>query len=498
MKQNESKKVRGLYNSSITRVRPFFRALFKVDETGNLWLPELLKAMPLNNGLVQALCKNPSNILEDCLCKREYKDRILGTIDLENCFEYQIPPSKEFLKWSLENPDMLQWPDNGRKEFGADTQYKRECLFGHHGDNLKEFITEEGIDLLKSKGVSLSSRKWWAFEGFTEMDCLIETDDYLLGFEGKRTEFISPSTYWFPDRNQIVRNLEVLDELARESEKEYAFILITEDGENPLKEEHFRVSLPHNEGLVSELSKHFLGCISWEQACEATGINFSELPYDINSITWPCSSTSKAVTDSTSKKELRENDYKLLRMHGKITPRYDHYEAKLRNDLFMVGSLHIVTGKGIFERIRLVGYELPLYHNRDECIDLLGYDENHNLYVIELKINNKMPPEEISDQLSRYTESIKDLTSLLAEEIKNELFLKEFSFSEKVFKLALVPSDYHGPEGYNKTQWQDDVVVCSIRWNTNLSNLVENRGNEGYVTLDIKANREQYKSKLTC
>jgi len=467
-----------------------------MDGTGESWLPELLRAMPMNQELAERLSLKSSPIVEGCDQKREYNDKILGEIILEECFECSIPPSRGFLEWALKNPDELTWPENGKKTFGVDTQYKRECLFGYHGADAQKDTMKNGLDELKNKGVYHSKKEWWAFEGFTEMDCLIETEHYLLGIEGKRTDFVSPSTYWFQDRNQIVRNIEVLAELAREKEKEYAFILITEDGENPLKEEHFRVSLPHNEGLVSELFKHFLGCISWEHACKATGINFNELPYDINDIPCPCSSTSITATDSTCEKELRDNDYKLLRMHGKVTPKYDHYEAKLRNDLFMVGSLHIMTGKKDFERIRLVGYELPLYHNRDECIDLLGYDKNHNLYVIELKINNKMTPKEISDQLNRYAEKVKDLTGLLAEEIKDTLFLKEFSFSDRIYKLALVPSDYHGPEGSNVSQWQEDVIVCSIKWNTNLSNLVENRGNAGYVTLDIKANKDQSISQL--
>lgn len=282
MSKNESKKVKGLYNSSITRVRPFFQALFNMDRTGKSWLPELLRAMPMNQELAERLSLKSSPVVEGCDQKREYKDKI----KLEECFECSIPPSHGFLEWALKNPDELTWPEDGKKTFKVDTQYKRECLFGYHGADAQKDTMKNGLDELKNKGVyhSKAKKEWWAFEGFTKMDCLIETEHYLLGIEGKRTDTVSPSINWFRKRNQIVRNIEVLAELAREKEKEYAFILITEDGENPLKEEHFRVSLPHNEGLVSELFKHFLGCISWEHACKATGINFNDLPYDIHSI----------------------------------------------------------------------------------------------------------------------------------------------------------------------------------------------------------------------
>jgi|ADurb_H2B_01_Slu_FD_contig_21_248291_length_401_multi_5_in_0_out_0_1 hypothetical protein len=55
-------------------------------------------------------------------------------------------------------------------------------------------------------------------------------------------------------------------------------------------------------------------------------------------------------------------------MHGKVTPQFDYYEAKLRNDLYMVGSLHITTGqsKANAKKFRLIGYEVPVYQSRDE------------------------------------------------------------------------------------------------------------------------------------
>jgi len=309
MNQNETKKVKGLYNSSITRVRPFFKALFAMDKTGESWLPKLLKATPLNQGLAKTLCEHPSVLLYDCLQEREYYDKILGkTIKLEECFEYSIPPSYSFLEWALMNPEELTWPEDGKKTFGTETQYKRECLFGYHGTDTQKEIMKEGLNELKKQGVYCSARQWWSFEGFTEMDCLIETDRYLLGFEGKRTECISPSTYWFRDRNQIVRNIEVLAELAREKKKEFAFILITEDGVDPMTEEHFKASLPYDEGLANRLCEHYLGCLSWKDVCLVTGISFGELLCDINSISYAEQSTEKTASKVELENKIRLND----------------------------------------------------------------------------------------------------------------------------------------------------------------------------------------------
>lgn len=488
MSKNESKKVKGLYNSSITRVRPFFRTLLKMDRIGESRLPELLRAMPMNQELAERLSLKSSPIIEGCDQKREYNDKILGTINLEKCFEYQTPPSMVFLKWSLENPDMLEWPDNGQKVFSAVTQYKRECLFGYHGKTLQDSVRKEGISLLESEGVYRSSRQWWAFEGFTEMDCLIETEHYLLGFEGKRTDLVSSSTYWFPDRNQIVRNLEVLAELARKSEKDYAFILLTENGQDPITKDHFIQSLPHDETLVDELFKHYLGCLSWNEACKATGINKQCLLEDIS--LWDKNKDKDTMSNYNEESASRSEDYKLLRIHGKVMPQKDNYEAKLRNDLFLVGSLKIITGGNEkYRMVKLFGYEVPLYKNqpRNRCIDLLGYDKDHNLYIIELKINLNCKPEDVSNQLNEYYEAVNKLKDNIAEEIKNILLLQEFKFSSRTIKLALIPKDFP-----NNNNWDNDILVCSIEGRTKTDNLAENRGTIGFVSLDIIDHKEEY------
>lgn len=281
MAQTEKTKVKGRYNSSITRVRPFFKALINIDKTGESWIPKLLRAMPLNKAKSDLMIQGDLTILEDCLKKRKYKDDIIGEIELEECFEVKVPPSRDFLEWALKNTQELSWPDKGEKKYGEDTQFKRERLFGQHGEDHQKEVLKKGLDLLNEKGVAFSSRKWWAFEGFTEMDCLIETESFLIGVEGKRTEFVSESTHWFRDRNQVVRNIEVLANMAKEKKKDFVFILLTEDGVDPIMEAHFRVSLPHNEELVDVLRKHYLGCLSWKDACAVTGLNFNELPNDI-------------------------------------------------------------------------------------------------------------------------------------------------------------------------------------------------------------------------
>ena len=80
---------------------------------------------------------------------------------------------------------------------------------------------------LDQLGPSGSRRKWWAFEGFTEVDCWLETEKLVLFVEGKRTEPLSSSTHWFEQRSQLVRNLEVAGEIA--NGKSAAVLVVSEE-----------------------------------------------------------------------------------------------------------------------------------------------------------------------------------------------------------------------------------------------------------------------------
>ena len=268
---------RGLYNSSITRVRPFFRLLFSKDRTGTTWLPKLLLSMTLNKQYSKMLAEKDCQIMPYLLDYRAFHDKILGKILLENCFEYPLPPTKDFLKWMIENPYELTWPKNGKMKYGEETQISREQLMDLHGKELQDHSMQDALHELSQYGAEGSKKKWWAFEGFTEMDCLLETDDFLIGIEGKRNEPVSPSTHWFPQRNQIIRNLEVLKQKA--GNKEYALLLMSEDGIDQITDKTYYESLPHYlPEQIEDIKKHYLGCISWSDACVSTGTSLDKLP----------------------------------------------------------------------------------------------------------------------------------------------------------------------------------------------------------------------------
>ncbi|MEN6587359.1 MAG: hypothetical protein ABFE02_15065 [Sulfuricella sp.] len=194
--------------------------------------------------------------------------RVLGSHRIErlgairNAFERDIPPSEAFLRWLLNNPGRLVWPsDAGGREkiFAASTTEKRKKLID--GDKK---VRDEALSGLDRFGVCGSKWKWWAFEGFTSVDCLLETERLLVFIEGKRTEGISSATDWFPRRNQVIRNVEVAREMAGKS-KEYAVLLCAEQHID-LPDKAWQESLPHCQDFeIEELKRHYLGCATWSE-----------------------------------------------------------------------------------------------------------------------------------------------------------------------------------------------------------------------------------------
>jgi hypothetical protein len=217
--------------------------------------------------------------------QRRYRDRILSKfgvqeIWLEKCFERTTAPPPEFLRWLICNPERMTWPTvaGRKKQYGPRTQLAREMLFGRSGIEEVEAARGQALMELERVGVEGSARKWWAFEGFTEVDCYLETDRLLLFIEGKRNEGLSCSTDWYPSRSQLVRNLEVASHLA--GNKEFAVLLIEESADRSrLSTQTLDASLPHlDSDARAFLGSHVLEGLTWSVICRSLGINYDSLP----------------------------------------------------------------------------------------------------------------------------------------------------------------------------------------------------------------------------
>ena len=98
-------------------------------------------------------------------------------------------------------------------------------------------------------------------------------DSFSL-IEGKRTESLSESTgLGTAGRNQLHRNLEAARELAHG--REFGVLIVGEELLPDAALGDSMIGLPHlPERERADLMRHYLGCITWRQVCQATGIDF--------------------------------------------------------------------------------------------------------------------------------------------------------------------------------------------------------------------------------
>jgi hypothetical protein len=258
------------FDSSITRLRPFFQPLLRRDPSGLSWLPALLRMGQANPAFARDIAHNCGPLLPWVPRLRNRPDRALRTfgiesVELEACFEYRLAPPREFLEFLITHPHLLNWPRDD--DPAGPHQRRREELMGHHGFAPARAAAAEARAELARVGPAGSNGKWWAFEGFTHVDCLLETPTLIVLIEGKRTEKLSASTRWFPQRNQLLRSLEVARAVARQRGKEFAVILLAEEFMDAMSIEEIFGSLPHlTPRHRSELLDRYLGCVTWRQA----------------------------------------------------------------------------------------------------------------------------------------------------------------------------------------------------------------------------------------
>jgi len=257
----------GPFNSSVTRVRPVFKALFERDPSGESWLPGVLELCPEGHRVPAGVRAAPGRLLSGLLTTRPY-----GWVELEQCFERGVPPPEPFLRWLIDNSKRLTWPRNPGK--GAETLRWRRQLCGHQ-PALREAARDEARRLLAECGAARSRWQWWAFEGFTEVDCWLETEQIVLAVEGKRRDILSAATACYPARNQLVRNLEVV---GHQANGKAAFVMLgLEQPTVELTPEAVAESTPHLSDLErQQLLERYLGQLTWRQI-----VDRFELPLEL-------------------------------------------------------------------------------------------------------------------------------------------------------------------------------------------------------------------------
>jgi hypothetical protein len=259
----------GRHDSSLTRVQPFFEALFARDPSGRSWLPALLGATENGPARLGELVEAPG-YLETPLAVRGVGGRLA-------CFDYPTGPPRDLLRWFIDHPDELTWPPGA--ELSAETIRLRRALLRDDPPGSRHRAQQRARELVA--GSAPLTPRWWRFEDVSKLDCVLITDRLVVTIEGKRTEPLLPATEWYPQRSQLIRTLEAAKQLAQG--KTWASILISEAllGEASRDDvgRSLPVSAPHlDDGARREVHAAYLGNLTSAAACAAVGTPAGSLP----------------------------------------------------------------------------------------------------------------------------------------------------------------------------------------------------------------------------
>ena len=189
------------------------------------------------------------------------------------------------------------------------------------------------------------------------------------------------------------------------------------------------------------------------------------------------------------------NTFRIGSVHGKLNPG-GRSEAKIRNDIFLIGFISVEVLKGINIPVRLVGYEMPTKKNnrsRDECIDLFGYDNNHKPYIIEVKRPTaKDNINDVIEQICRYEKQFINIYKDVESEIKIKYNWKNFRFSDGVGKIILSGRSFYmnkRKEGTLGSYRELGIYMCSFARISNDKDsykLLDKFGSKGILRLKIE------------
>ena len=253
----------GIYNSSVTRVRPVFGELTRRKED---WVRRLV-ALPSFG--------HPNALVENSLDLTVHK---IWFDPLERALQAPRP----LLQWLVQNTE--DWSGHALAQSGS-------------ARDLREGLIRRDPEVI-AKALSLLDRGppkegWVILEGPSHPDVFIETKDALIVIEGKRTEpGPTTSTTWMPIRHQMLRHIDAAWEIRGDKKHLYGFFIVEGDSDEmavppnwvaaakgSISEEALNRSLPHRSPSErAALAECFLGVTTWQAVCNCFDISWNELP----------------------------------------------------------------------------------------------------------------------------------------------------------------------------------------------------------------------------
>jgi hypothetical protein len=194
----------GDFDSSKTRVAPFFNRLCERDWTGRKWLGPLLR-LPQLPGVSRSEVELASPALRDCGWGEGEKP---------------LPAPRSLLEWLIRNLH----PPRREEDLGTgEVRAKREALLRQD-----PAVIRQALERLAT--TDRPDRAWWLFEGPSRPDAYLETDDEIIVIEGKRTEPAATTyTTWMAVRHQMLRHMDAAWDLRR-GRRVYGFFMVEGEG----------------------------------------------------------------------------------------------------------------------------------------------------------------------------------------------------------------------------------------------------------------------------
>ncbi len=253
----------GKYDSSKTRVVPVFDRLLEKDPTG--WLPQLL-ALPVGGNPVHATEDNRLNIENYGWGRNERK----------------LSPPVSLLSWLIRHP---RAPVSGGLSADPEKAAVRQEWINGSVERIRE-----GLALLRHNPENLD---WHIFEGETQPDVYIETQDMIVVIEGKRTEHgPTTKTKWMAGRHQMLRHIDCAWEIRGRKTIAGFFIVEGSDPSSVEVDEQWQTfarettaasavsaSLPHRSPEEqAQIAACFAGVTTWQRVCNEFGLDATALP----------------------------------------------------------------------------------------------------------------------------------------------------------------------------------------------------------------------------
>ena len=157
-------------------------------------------------------------------------------------------------------------------DVSAETLRLRQVLIDDDPPGARARAQERAHDLLaRSSGLTPA---WWRFEELSTLDCVLITERLVVTIRSSETGS-APATPWYPQRSQLVRNLEAARHLA--DGKRFATIVLSRqplpDGGDERLARTLPEAAPHLDELERrELHDAYLGNLTWGEAADAVGM----------------------------------------------------------------------------------------------------------------------------------------------------------------------------------------------------------------------------------